>query len=351
MKQLNDFSYNELFDLAINKPVMAQIELTKNCNQQCFFCFRYCTPKKKYKDLSINSWTRAINKLIEIGIEELNFSGGEIFLYKEVKELFNYAKRHGIKKIVVNTNGQTDITKEDLRDVDELVFSIHALGNKHNQITGRKGAFKEVLKSLNDALKMKRLKVGINTVVSQVNIDELQKIYDYFKDKRLFFHAFNIQIDQNNPTLKMNIKKIFPEYLTFIKKIPENRRKLRHGMQNIFFKKFPESIVPLPNCAGGKYKLIVDYKGDVYPCRYFQNKEYYCGNILKGDIQNIWKKGKGFKKFRDVVIRRQYPSKCKSCVKKDKCVGGCLAWRLCGQKTKSRQGDLRCEFGDAYSRT
>jgi len=349
MKNINGFSQLELFELAISKPVMAQLELTKNCNQACSFCFRYCNPSAKYKDLSLRDWKKIIDKLINLGVEELNLSGGEIFLFKYLDSLLSYAKQAGIKRIIVNTNGSISLREHDLNNIDQLVFSVHDLGKRHEKIIGLSGSFSILQKNINYALSKKK-EVGINTVVSKENIDYLPEIYEFFKNKKLIFHAFNLFIDRQQ--IKNNhdwYKKNIARYIRFLKNIPEERRKLRHGLQNVFYNKrsFFHASVPLPHCAAGKYKMIVDYRGDVYPCRYFQESQYLCGNLLKGDESKIWHQGKGFEFFRSFVRSNNYSKACKGCFKKYKCRGGCLAFReIVNDKYEK---DIRCQIGFAHS--
>ena len=347
---IESFTYKELFLLAIEKPMMAQLEVTRNCNQSCAFCFRSCNPESRYKDKSLLEWQKIIKKLVSIGVRELNFSGGEIFLYKDIDDLFKYAKSCGIKKIVVNTNGLGDLSSHNLADIDNLIFSIHGIEKVHDQITGINGSFKIAKKSIETALSKKCL-VGINTVVTVKNIKTLKEIYDRFKGLKLIFHSFNLSIDRKKFSKgDWEGEKFFTEYLNFINAIPKSRKKLRHGMQNIVIsdKKFFDSAIPLPHCAAGKYKLIIDYKGDVYPCRYFQTKKYLCGNIIKGDIKKIWKNGSGFKFFREIVLKNKTPDECQNCFKKYKCLGGCLAWRIFNKKTKNYEKDIRCKPGNAF---
>lgn len=341
--KINNFSYDELFKLAIQKPVMAQVEVTRNCDQACIFCFRYCSPIQVSDDLSLLKWKKVIRDLTSIGIEELNFSGGEIFFYKEVDKLFAYAKKHGIKKITVNTNGQVELKNKNLSDIDELVFSIHGISLQHDSIVNKKDAYLMVKKQFLFALKNFNGDVGINTVVCEANINDLKEIYREFENYKLKFHAFNFYIEKK---LKHSekLEKDFKKYLNFLKTIPLERRKLRHGMQNILLKNPKINTIQLPDCAAGKYKIIVDFEGNIYPCRYFQEKDYFCGNILNKDIETIWHEGKGFNFFRKQFLNKV--KSCEDCKKITKCAGGCMAWRKKGINEK----DIRCEFGHAYTR-
>ena len=351
MKDFNGFSSQELFELAIEKPVMAQLEITRNCNQSCIFCFRHCSKNQCYTDQGLDDWKDVIKKLVSIGVINLNISGGEVFLYSDFNDLIFYAKQNGIKSVTVNTNGIPELKNYQIELIDELVFSIHGLEEMHDNITGLPGAFRCVNKNLNYSLSQK-IPVGINTVVCEENKDQLEDIYEYYQNYDLIFHAFNIAIDKSNLNQKqVEYSDIFKKYLPFLSKVPTGRKKLRHGMQNIVINdiEYYKKRFPLPHCAAGKYKLVIDHQGDVYPCRYFQTKDYYCGNVFVDDIQTIWKQGKGFKLFRDLARENhQLPDKCKGCIKKSMCRGGCLAWRIYNQKQNKYEQDVRCKFGDAY---
>ncbi|MDF1496505.1 MAG: radical SAM protein [Patescibacteria group bacterium] len=344
-----DFSYKELFDLAIEHPEMAQLELTRNCNQKCFFCFRACTPTERYKDLDLKTWEKIITDLYALGVRQLYFSGGEIFLYKDVELLFEFSKNIGIKFNAVNTNGVIELNKNKLSNVDELIFSIHGINEEHNQTTGLAKSFDRVEKNLQIAFDLVP-KIGINTVVTERNIKNLDSIKNYFSKYPVAYHAFNLGVDQKALSTKPNsFDALISSYLAFLQTIPLQKLKLRHGMQNIFRNDacFFDAAIPLPHCAAGKYKLVVDYKADVYPCRYFQNNDFLCGNMLKTDIISIWKNGKGFKPFRSIAKNQSWPKNCSNCLKRFKCLGGCLAWRKLSNNNEYEK-DYRCTIGNAH---
>ncbi|MCK9438455.1 radical SAM protein [Patescibacteria group bacterium] len=346
--KINGFSYKELFNLAIQKPILAQLEITQNCNQECSFCFKKCSYQKKYKDFSLLTWKKIVKNLSNFGVTNINFTGGEVFLYRDFIKLVDYSKKNGIKNILVNTNGSVPLSGFDLSKIDSLVFSVHDIGEKHDSIVGLKGAFNNLVKNLKKNIK----RSAINVVITDKNIDRLDDVLNYFKKFDLQFFSFNLAGDINGET-KIS-KALFKKYLSFLKKLEKcvgDKVLLRHGMQNIVIndKKFFEAKIPLPHCAGGKYKLLVDYQGDVYPCSFFQNDNFYCGNILNDNLADIWKNGKGFIFFRKQYLEiKNLPNDCKACFKKDKCGGGCFVWRSFNKKTKKYEKDIRCDIGNAY---
>jgi len=352
MKKINGFSYKELFDLAISKPVLAQLELTQNCNQSCSFCFKNCSSDKHYKDLDISEWKVILKKILKLGVSKLNLTGGEPFLYKNFIDLSKFAKENGVEEIVVNTNGTIPLNKDILNWVDTLFFSVHNLSDKHDLIVNKKGAFDKIIENIDISKEAEKL-VGINVVVTEDNIDNVWEIYNYFKKYNLDYYSFNLAGEINGNTVIS--EDLFNEYSNFLMSISEELKDklyLRHGMQNIFINDsdFYFANIPMPHCAAGKYKLLVDYEGDVYPCSFFQSSKYYCGNLLKEDASDIWKNGKGFNFFRKLVFdKNNLPEKCENCMKKDKCLGGCLVWRNIN-KNNLYDRDIRCKIGDAYIR-
>lgn len=76
---LNGFTRTELAKLMWEKPYFAQVELTRNCNYKCIFCFENCNSEKKYEDKSFEEWKKVIDGLKLIGVKQIHFSGRRKF--------------------------------------------------------------------------------------------------------------------------------------------------------------------------------------------------------------------------------------------------------------------------------
>ena len=95
-KKLEDvFSKEELHHLMWKKPSFAQIELTRNCNQSCIFCFANCKAGVKEKDSSLEKWKQTVDKLEKLGVSKIHYTGGENFLYPYFTEILQYTKEKG----------------------------------------------------------------------------------------------------------------------------------------------------------------------------------------------------------------------------------------------------------------
>ena len=91
-KRINDF-IDETFE-GIRAPFTAGLELTAKCNLDCVHC--YAKPGRGHADMSTDEFKAIVNILVERGLLDAYFTGGEIFTRPDFKELFLYTKRKGV---------------------------------------------------------------------------------------------------------------------------------------------------------------------------------------------------------------------------------------------------------------
>ena len=292
----------------------------------------------------------------------MNFSGGEIFLYKELKEILEYSKSLGFK-VVVNTNGTINIF-DYISYIDEIIFSVHGLESLHNDIVHNINSFKSLVDNIiiaNDY----NVPVEINMTLIKKNFFNILDVYNYFNSRYKIWKfsptiAIKVKKDdliKNDDLIEVN-KENLNYYFSVLDKISKEQLDLKEGLHSIYYNDNQlyenTNISDSPFCIGGKTKIIVSYNGDVYPCNFFQTEDYYCGNLLYGDIDFIWKEGKGFNIFRNMVLDEKVKSKCHSCKKYFKCFSGCRAWTNAYLNSKGKkeifenESDFRCEIANAF---
>lgn len=73
--------------------------ITARCNQSCKYCHRFLD----IDELEYEKNKAILMKMIEEGITEITWTGGEALLYPRIIELLKIAKEHGIKsKLITN---------------------------------------------------------------------------------------------------------------------------------------------------------------------------------------------------------------------------------------------------------
>lgn len=179
-------------------------ELTYQCNEQCVMCDlwpRYRkSPELKEKELTSEEIFRFVNKSAYLkNINMVLLSGGEPFLRKDLPELcrFFISSFKGISVGVLSNLFATDLILKRVRQIMDynpsdfwIGSSIDGIGETHDNIRGVKGSFVALEKSI-DALRKQypQVRLSLNFTLTPENYHELEKAYDYAKQKGLGFAA------------------------------------------------------------------------------------------------------------------------------------------------------------------
>lgn len=98
----------------IKLPYSVVLELTYRCNHRCVFCScPWFAPKSHYpkdKELDVEKWKQAINKLYDMGVQTFSISGGEAILKDGMPQIVEHIRKEGNKRgynhpIVLISNG------------------------------------------------------------------------------------------------------------------------------------------------------------------------------------------------------------------------------------------------------
>lgn len=148
------------------------IRTNNSCNSHCFMCDFWKNPDISMKKKQFENIIRNMG-----GVRMIRFTGGEPLLCGELPFFINYCHEIGIKTSII-TNGL--ILNEKIDDLvtnglDQVVFSIDGSSPKlHDSLRGVSGLFCKIEYALNRINKeYPQLKIRVNTVVSEKNINDL----------------------------------------------------------------------------------------------------------------------------------------------------------------------------------
>lgn len=296
--------------------------LTSRCNLSCKHC--YASRFNRYKELTEEEALKLVEDASKIPTKHISFTGGEVFMRKDVMNILRYAAELGIETSVV-TNGLL-ITKEIARELAQYSTFVYlsidgAEKETHESIRG-KGTWEKVLLASHE-LHKHGVKFATIMCVNRKNLFEIKKYID-LADK---IGASGTCFIPLIPSGKASRKEILSpwEMMNFLEKIEKIASKIH----------FPISLWCIP-FAG----LIVK-SAYIFPCRNYEEEIDIdpSGNVLLCDVLDIKlsnvKDGieKGWREQKENPLARSLfnPSlsePCNNCELKNECRGGCYARAL-----------------------
>jgi radical SAM protein with 4Fe4S-binding SPASM domain len=314
----------EPFTYQYSAPLRMDLALTFKCTNNCIHC--YAGGPHETAELNTSQWKEVIDRLSQIGIFILTFTGGEPTLREDLPEFLHYAQNKGMVTGLI-TNGRKLKDKEYVKTLEKagLDFVQVTLESHkpkiHDLMTVAKGSWKETVAGIKNAAQS-QIYVTTNTTLSKYNAPEFLSTIDYIKELNVAAFGCNSLIYSG----KANA--ISREFALSIEALEELLPKIRDKAQQLNLKflwytptqycRFDPVQLGLgvKSCTAAMINMCVGPNGDVYPCQsYFES----LGTILVDPWEKIWNHPLAVK-----IRNREYVEpKCKDCPQLQVCGGGC----------------------------
>jgi radical SAM protein with 4Fe4S-binding SPASM domain len=314
----------EPFTYQYSAPLRMDLALTFKCQNDCVHC--YAGGPHETPELNTTQWKEVIDRLSQIGIFILTFTGGEPTLREDLPELLQYAQNKGMVTGLI-TNGRKLKDKEYVKTLEKagLDFVQVTLESHkpkiHDLITAAKGSWKETVTGIKNAAQS-QIYVTTNTTLSKYNAPEFLKTIDYIKELDVAAFGCNSLIYSGKAT------GVSQEFALPIETLEELLPKIRDKANQLHLKFLwytptqycrldPVQLgLGVKSCSAAMINMCVGPNGDVYPCQsYFEP----LGNILVDGWEKIWNHPLAVK-----IRNREYVEpKCKGCPQLQVCGGGC----------------------------
>ncbi len=314
----------EPFSYKYSAPLRMDMALTFRCQNNCVHC--YAGGPHETIEMNTAQWKEVINKLCDIGIFILTFTGGEPTLREDLPELLQYAQNKGMVTGLI-TNGRrlkdkayVETLEKAGLDFVQITLESHK-AQIHDLMTDIKGSWLETIAGIKNAVNS-QVYVTTNSTLSKHNAPEFLETINLIKELKVAAFGCNSLIYSG----KANAvdEKFAITYETIKELLPIIREKAQQlGLKFLWYTptqycRFDpvQAGLGVKSCTAALINMCVGPNGDVYPCQsYFES----LGNILRDKWITIWNHPTAVK-----IRNREYAeSKCEKCVQLQICGGGC----------------------------
>ena len=322
------------------------IKLTTDCNLRCKYCYMG-KAAYKYDNMSNETFIKILNQIKTMCYKfTIYLHGGEpcrrLDLIRELKSWIEQEQLEDRITIMLQTNGTflneelIDIIKSLNINVGVSIDGIDSFANQARVFDGEKESVQLVIKNVKRLL-ANNIDVGIFSVLSIYNVDNIVKLIQYFNELGIKGFVINPLVLWGNAQKMRNAmatqEQVYYAYTNLIDWLGEynalhsESEMVQERNLHWWFKALKEGkkgyMCNCSPCGAGIQTIAISPKGDVYICdQYYGDPNFYIGNMLDLDLQIIMQNAQS----RQGLLRNIYNiDNCKSCVWRFVCSGGCSA--------------------------
>jgi radical SAM protein with 4Fe4S-binding SPASM domain len=303
-------------------PYRMDLAVTYRCNNDCAHC--YNARARSFPEMDTDQWKRVLDKVWELGIPHVVFTGGEPTLRNDLPELVAHAERNG-QITGLNTNARRLSDAKFLEmlveaGLDHVQITVESSDEDiHDKMVGCKGAFPQTIAGLKNAL-ASPLFVMTNTTMLKTNVKTIPDTLDFLAGLGVPTIGLNALIySGKGATVGTGLidRELHP-----LLEIARTKTEMR-GQRLIWYTPTeycgfdPMSLdLGVKGCTAALYNMCVEPDGSVLPCQSYYQR---LGNILDDPWDSIW----NHKLSVRLRERQELPQKCSGCALVSECGGGC----------------------------
>lgn len=237
-----------------DKPVLPRamcIYVTYRCNMKCAMCqiWKEGAKQKLDSELSVHELENILEDRLFSRLEFININGGEPNLREDLTEmaaLFT-KKLPRLKTITINSNGLPfERAIQNFRCISSICkdkgikfsvsISLHDTGETFDEISGIPNAYEKVNETLQTLKRMQsedNFYLGVNCVITQLNIDRLDKMLEWSKKNDIAVNFTlgeirerfrNLEVEDTIKIKNENIKTL----IAFLRKLAGKKSLINH---------------------------------------------------------------------------------------------------------------------------
>jgi radical SAM protein with 4Fe4S-binding SPASM domain len=261
-------------DQTIGRVSFLWLEITGKCQLECVHCYAESGPSGTHGILARSDWEQVLDQAHDLGVNTVQFIGGEPTLHPDIEALINYALRQGLL-VEVYTNlvnvslGLWEVFSQPGVSLATSYYTDNP--HQHESITQRRGSYLRTKANIIEAVRR-----AIPLRVEIVHVHDDQRV----QQARRELEVFGVQ--------KIGIDRL---------------RQVGRGICN----QQPDISQLCGNCGGDFIAIFPD--GTVSPCPIFRWATI--GNVQKEALASILGRQELTQNLQEIKMRR-YNSSCSS---------------------------------------
>ncbi|HEY9077419.1 MAG TPA: radical SAM protein [Anaerolineaceae bacterium] len=305
-----------------NAPYRMDLAITYRCNNDCSHC--YNARSRLQPELPTRDWKKIIDRLWQIGIPHIVFTGGEPTLRPDLIEMIGYAQNKGMVA-GLNTNGRKlkdlEFTKALVQaGLDHVQITLESADPAiHDLMVGANGAWEDTVQGIQNVL-VTPLYMMTNTTLLTTNQHTLTSTLEFLASCGVPTVGLNALIySGKGASVGTGIPEdALPRLLETASAITrQNHQRLIWYTPTQYCRFDPMMLdLGIKGCTAALYNMCIEPDGSVIPCQsYYQS----LGRLLETPWKNIWEHPLA----RALRLRENLPEGCKECAFVNECGGGC----------------------------
>lgn len=246
-----------------------ELQITRKCNMYCCYCSND-DGNSDTNQLTIYEYINIINQLPNL--EKITLTGGEPSMSIDLLSRISKVAKDRNILLQLNTNGLCNdmkIWNRILSMFDIIHFSATNTMDKKlfTKIRGVKSDIFDIINNnIEYAHSCKSIKTAIEIIIGNFNIDEIDTLYEFYKDKvdEIQFQPLIIN-GRANPTMQVETQRLSMTINKILEKNTDNNVKLKLWCIP-FLCQYITTKADNIKCECGLYSIYVTNDGLVIPC-------------------------------------------------------------------------------------
>ena len=309
----------------VTPPLALVAELTHRCPLHCVYCSNPLELARREQELSTAAWVEVLRQAGELGVLQVDFTGGEPLARRDLAELIHAARGAGLYASLITSGIPLEEKRlEELvgSGLDHLQLSFQDAHEKSaNEFAGAQ-AHAQKLRVAKWA-KRQRIALTLNFVIHRRNLDQLEEMLaltEEISPSRVeFAHVQYYGWAFANRERLLPTRQQLDRSLEILKRAEEELRgriRVEYVVPD-YYAKYPKA------CMGGwgRKVLLITPAGEVLPChaaKILPGMKFE--NVQAQPLRRIWEESESFQKFRG---EDWMPEPCRSCDRRTQDFGGC----------------------------